>query len=270
MAHTIFITGASTGIGKATSIYFAERGWNVAATMRSIDKGTDLKKYPRIKLFTLDVINEASIKEAIDGTIAAFGGIDVVFNNAGYALVGAFEAMTPEQVKKQFETNVFGVMNVTRAVLPYFRKKNVGTIITNTSMGGLLTFPLYSVYHSTKWALEGFMESLHYELRQFNIRIKTIEPGLIKTEFENSLHLVTDDAYQKYVPIAHQNMLDAYRTASPAHVVAKKVFKAARDKSFKLRYTVGRGAFLSLLLRRLVPNSWFFAGVRRTVERGIQ
>jgi NAD(P)-dependent dehydrogenase (short-subunit alcohol dehydrogenase family) len=270
MTKTIFITGASTGIGKATALYFAEKGWNVAATMRSLDKAADLKKYPSIKLFVLDVTDEAGIKRTIDDAITVFGGIDVVFNNAGYALVGAFEAMSPEQIKKQFDTNVIGVMSVTRAILPYFRKKGGGTIITNTSMGGLITFPLYSVYHSTKWALEGFMESLHYELRQFNIRVKTIEPGLIKTEFENSLQLVTADAYQNYVPIAHQNMLDAYRRASSAHGVAKKVFRAALDTSFRLRYPSGRGALLAVFLKKILPNSWFFAGVRRTVERGIQ
>lgn len=120
---TILITGASSGIGKATVIYFQQQGWNVAATMRTPEKETELNKLPQVKLFRLDVMDENSIREAIDGTIAAFGGIDVVVNNAGYGAVGIFEAATPEQIRRQFETNVFGVMNVTRAILPHFRAK---------------------------------------------------------------------------------------------------------------------------------------------------
>ena len=270
MAKTIFITGSSTGIGKLTSIYFAEKGWNVSATMRTPEKGTELQKYKNIRIFKLDVMDEESIKLAIAETIQIFGGIDVVFNNAGYALVGAFEAMTQEQIKKQFDTNVFGVMNVTRAILPYFREKKNGTIITTSSMGGLITFPLYSSYHGTKWAIEGFMESLHYELKPFNIKIKNIEPGAIKTDFENAIEFVTSDVYKSYVPKVHQNMLDSYKNAPTAEVVAQKVFQAANDSSFRLRYPVGGQSPLLLLLRRILPNSWFFAIVRTVVEKGIK
>ena len=129
MKKTILITGASTGIGKLTAQYFAEQGWNIAATMRTVAKGADLLKFPNLKVYRLDVMEEESINLAINEAIADFGGIDVVFNNAGFALVGAFEAMSQEQIKKQFETNVFGVMNVTKAILPYFRGKKNGTII---------------------------------------------------------------------------------------------------------------------------------------------
>jgi len=270
MTKTIFITGASTGIGKLTSIYFAEKGWNVAATMRSPEKGKDLEKFKNIKILKLDVMDEDSIKHAIAKAINFFGSIDVVFNNAGYALVGAFEAMSHEQIKKQFDTNVFGVMNVTRAILPYFREKKNGTIITTSSMGGLITFPLYSSYHGTKWAIEGFMESLHYELKPFNIKIKNIEPGAIKTDFENAIEFVTNDVYKNYVPIAHQNMLDSYKNAPTAEVVAQKVFQAANDNSFRLRYPVGGQSPVLLFLRRVLPNSWFFSIVRTVVEKGIK
>jgi len=270
MTKTIFITGASTGIGKLTSIYFAEKGWNVAATMRSPEKGKDLEKFKNIRILKLDVMDDESIKRAIAEAISFFGNIDVVFNNAGYALVGAFEAMSKEQIKKQFDTNVFGVMNVTRAILPYFREKKNGTIITTSSMGGLITFPLYSSYHGTKWAIEGFMESLHYELKPFNIKIKNIEPGAIKTDFENAIEFVTNDVYKNYVPIAHQNMLDSYKNAPTAEVVAQKVFQAANDNSFRLRYPVGGQSPVLLFLRRVLPNSWFFSIVRTVVEKGIK
>ena len=270
MKKTILITGASTGIGKLTAQYFAEQGWNVAATMRTVAKGADLLKFPNLKVYRLDVMEEESINLAINEAIADFGGIDVVFNNAGFALVGAFEAMSQEQIRKQFETNVFGVMNVTKAILPYFRGKKNGTIITTSSMGGLITFPLYSAYHGTKWAIEGFMESLQYELRSFNIKIKNVEPGAIKTDFENSIEFVTNDNYKDYVPKVHQNMLDTYKSAPTGEVVAKKVFQAANDTSFRLRYPVGNQSPILLLLRRILPNSWFFAIVRSVTEKGVK
>lgn len=270
MSKTILITGASTGIGKLTAIYFAKQGWNVAATMRNPEKGKDLLVHQNIKLFALDVMDETSIQEAFDGTLKSFGGIDVLFNNAGYALVGAFEAMSQDQLKKQFDTNVYGVMNTTRAILPYFRKKKGGMIINTTSMGGLITFPLYSVYHATKWALEGFMESLQYELRPFNIKVKNIEPGAIKTEFEHAQQFVSDVNYEGYTSVAFKNMVDQYKNAPNAEVVAKKVWQAANDRSNRLRYPVGGGGPLLLFLRWLLPLSLFSAIVRSQIEKGIK
>jgi NADP-dependent 3-hydroxy acid dehydrogenase YdfG len=267
---TILITGASTGIGKDTAIYFAQKGWNVAATMRNIAKGEQLQNYSNIRLFTLDVMDEASIAKAISETINTFGEIDVLFNNAGYALVGAFEAMSNQQIKKQFDTNVFGVMNVTRGMLPHFRAKKKGMIINTTSMGGLITFPLYSVYHSTKWAVEGLMESMQYELKQFNIQIKNIEPGAIKTEFENAIDFVSAPAYDAYAHKAHQNMLDTYKTAPTGDVVAKKVWQAANDSSYRLRYAVGGSGPALLVLRKFLPLAWFTALVRSQTEKGIK
>ncbi|TCN59537.1 SDR family oxidoreductase [Flavobacterium circumlabens] len=270
MSKTILITGASTGIGKLTAIYFSQKGWNVSATMRTIEKGQDLLKYPNLKIFRLDVTDDNSIRQAIDSTILAFGQIDVLFNNAGYALVGAFEAMGQEQIKKQFDTNVFGVMNVTKAILPHFRGNKKGTIINTTSMGGLITFPLYSVYHSTKWALEGFTESLQFELKPFNIRMKNIEPGAIRTEFENAIDYFSTSEYDNYTSRAHQNMLDNYKTAPTAEIVAKKVWHAANDTSYRLRYAVGGQGPLLLFMRWLLPLSWFTKIVTSAVEKGIK
>jgi NAD(P)-dependent dehydrogenase (short-subunit alcohol dehydrogenase family) len=267
MKKTILITGSSTGIGKVTALYFANKGWNVAASMRNPSKAGNEFNQPNIKIIQIDVLNEQQIKAGIAECIDVFGGIDVVFNNAGYALVGAFEAMTDEQIRKQFDTNVFGVMNVTRAILPYFRGKNEGVIINTSSMGGLITFPLYSVYHATKWALEGFMESLQFELKGKNIRIKNIEPGAIKTDFENSLNFVSNDDYKDYAPRVHQNMLDTYKTAPGADVVAKRVFEAAIDSGFSLRYPVGGFAPVLLFLRRLLPGSWFRRIVSMSTEK---
>jgi NADP-dependent 3-hydroxy acid dehydrogenase YdfG len=267
---TILITGSSTGIGRLTAIKFAKQGWNVIATMRTPEKEQEMHSFKNIHLKALDVNNQIMIESVIEETIKEFGKIDVLFNNAGYALVGAFEAMTNEDIKKQFDTNVFGVMSMTKAILPHFREKNGGMIINKTSMGGLITFPLYSVYHSTKWALEGFMESLQFEVKQFNIKIKNIEPGAIKTEFENALNFVEAVPYKKYTDIAHKNMLDAYLKAPKADVVAEKVYKAANDNNYRLRYPVGGSGPLLLVLRKILPLNWFTGMVKSQVEKGFK
>lgn len=199
MAKTILITGASSGIGKAIAVHFADKGWNVAATMRHPENETDLAGRSGVKLYRLDVTDNNSIRQSMADTIQDFNRIDVVVNNAGYGAIGIFEKATKEQIQRQFDINVFGVMNVTRFILSHFRKQRNGVIINITSMGGLITFPIYSVYHATKWAVEGFSESLQYELRPFNIKVKLVEPGAIKTDFySRSQELFANDAFQDY------------------------------------------------------------------------
>jgi NAD(P)-dependent dehydrogenase (short-subunit alcohol dehydrogenase family) len=278
MKKTVLITGTSSGIGRATVKYFAQQGWNVAATMRSPQKETSrgddsLGTLPNVKLFRLDVLDTDSIRQAIADARTAFGGIDAIINNAGYGAVGPFEAATPEQVQRQFDTNVFGVMNVIREILPYFREKRSGIILTVTSMGGLITFPIYSIYHGTKWAIEGFTESLSFELRPFNIRIKNIEPGAIKTDFyDRSQDVLTQPgltAYDDYVRVAMANSQQAGADAPGPEVVAKTLFKAATDPSDRLRYVSGSiqtGALL--FMRRLLPLKWFHGIVKSVVEKG--
>ena len=175
MTQTIFITGASTGLGRAAAKLFAAKGWKVIATMRDPSK-SDLGTTPNVTLLPLDVVNPAQIKETAAKALA-LGPVDVVFNNAGYGLAGAFEGATDEQLQTQLNTNLLGVMRVTQAFLPALRAQKSGTILTTTSIGGLVTFPFNSVYHATKWALEGWSESLAYELAPFGIRVKTLAPG---------------------------------------------------------------------------------------------
>src|SRR5215203_1194611 len=183
MNKVILITGASSGIGKETAKLFQVKNWRVAATMREPEKAEEIQRIADVETFRLDVTDTDSIKRAITDVLEKFGRIDAVLNNAGYAVVGAFEAATPEQIERQYQTNVFGLMNVTREILPYFRQEKRGIIVNVASVGGRMTFPLYSIYNSTKWAVEGFSEALQYEVEQFNIRIKIIEPGPIKTDF---------------------------------------------------------------------------------------
>jgi NAD(P)-dependent dehydrogenase (short-subunit alcohol dehydrogenase family) len=237
---TIFITGASTGLGRATAKLFQTQGWKVIATMRNPDKETGLAGLSNVTLLPLDVTNPQQITETVNAALA-LGDIDVVFNNAGYGLVGALEATSDEQLVKQIDTNLLGVVRVTQAFIPYFREKRSGLFITTTSMGGLLTFPLNSVYHATKWALEGWSESMSYELGLFNIGIKTVAPGGIATDFAGrSLDPVSHPAYEEALQKVYA--LFDEKTFSTAELIADVVYEAATDGKDQVRYVAGQDA----------------------------
>lgn len=261
MSKTIFITGASSGIGKSTAIYFANKGWNVAATMRNPDNEAQLSNYANIKCYTLDVLKEETIRDVFEMALKDFGQIEVLVNNAGYAALGPFEAATKDQIVKQFDTNVIGLMCVCQQFIPYFRKQKSGTIINIASVGGRLTFPLYILYHGTKWAVEGFSESLSFELQPFNIKVKLIEPGAIRTDFyDRSPDTLKKDGlivYDAYTDKVSANYLKAADAAPGPILVAKTIWKAANSDNFRLRYAVGSGAPFLLFLRRVLPDAWF-------------
>ncbi len=273
MSKTILITGASTGIGKETAQLFLRHGWNVAATMRAPEAAAgDSKEWPareNLLLARLDVTLADSIRRAIDDTLGRFGSIEAVVNNAGYGLVGPFEASAPEQIERQVRTNLIGVMNVVREILPHFRKQGGGVIANVSSVGGRLTFPLYSAYHATKWGLEGFSEGLQFELRPHNIRVKIIEPGPIKTDFYlRSMDVMFKPgltAYDDFVRRATPNLQKAGETAPGPDVVARVIYRAVTDGSWKLRYPANGALFLAL--RRIFPESLFRAIVARAVVR---
>ncbi len=267
MNKVILITGASSGIGKETAKLFQAKNWKVAATMRTPEKSEDLQKIADVETFRLDVTDIDSIKSAINETLEKFGRIDAVVNNAGYGLVGAFEAATQEEIERQFQTNVFGVMNVCREILPYFREQKRGIIVNVASMGGRITFPFYSLYHATKWAVEGFSESLQYELEQFNIRVKIIEPGPIKTDFYDRSQNVTRKegltAYDYMLDKAMPNMQKAGADAPDGSVVAETIYEAVTDDSKKMRYGVNTKGILTA--RKFLPDSLFFKLVKGAI-----
>jgi NAD(P)-dependent dehydrogenase (short-subunit alcohol dehydrogenase family) len=217
----------------------------------------------------LDVLDSDSIRTAIETACERFGKIDAVVNNAGYGMVGPFEASTPEQVERQIGTNVIGLMNVTRQIIPHFREQQSGTIINVSSMGGRVTFPFYSVYHATKWAVEGFSESLSYELAPFGIRVKIIEPGAIKTDFyDRSMDLVEKPgltAYDEMLSKAMPVMQKAGATAPDPEIVAKTIYRAATDGSATLRYPVN--ASMLLWARKLLGTRLFMGMVRGQVMK---
>lgn len=264
---TVLITGSSSGIGRAAAFRFETAGWNVAATMRSPKKDAAFPKSERTILPRLDVTDSVSIRTAIDETIRKFGSIDVIVNNAGYGLVGPFECSEPAQIERQFATNVFGLMNVVREILPHFRDRKAGIIINVASMGGRITFPLYSLYHATKWAVEGFSESLQYEVEPFGIRVKIIEPGPIKTDFyDRSMEIMKKDgltAYDSFVAKAMPNMQKAGETAPGPDAVGEVIFRAANDGSSTVRYTANSAGILTA--RKLLPDSAFFGIVKSAV-----
>ncbi len=270
MPKTVLITGASTGIGRETAKYFQENGWNVAATMRSPDKETELTTLQNVICLKLDVTDERSIALALETTIDKFGAIDVIVNNAGYSLTGVFEAATTEQLQHQYDVNVFGVMNVVRAILPYFREKKSGTIINVSSVGGKITFPLYSMYQSTKWAVSGFSEALQFELRPLNIKVKIIEPGAVVTDFYNrsmvhtNLDGLTD--YNEYVQKIHAVNDKFVSKGNQPIKTAKIIFKAAISNNWKLYYKSGIDAKVVLTLRKYLPVSWFNSAIRKTYK----
>lgn len=247
MKKTIVITGASTGIGRSTALYFAEKGWNVAATMRTPEKETELQATQNIKVYPLDVTDQTSITAAYEAITADYDKIDALLNNAGYALYGAFEISTSDQIRKEFDVNVFGLMDVTKTFLPKFREQKDGVIMNVSSMGGKITFPLISTYHSTKFAVEGFSEVLAYELEALGIKVKLIEPGNIATDFGGrSMKFATSEEVTDYNPYV-ENMMAMMQSAGPdmysqPEMVAEVIYTAATDGTDQMRYIAGEDA----------------------------
>ncbi|TDW49927.1 NADP-dependent 3-hydroxy acid dehydrogenase YdfG [Flavobacterium sp. 270] len=239
---TIFITGASSGLGKATAKLFQAKGWNVIATMRNPEKETELSTLENVTLLPLDVTNFEQIQSTVKKALE-LSDIDIVYNNAGYGLIGPLESLSDTQITKQLDTNLLGVIRVTNAFIPYFRERKSGLFISTTSIGGLLAFPLGSVYHATKWGLEGWSESMAYELNPFGINIKTVSPGGIKTEFiHGSLDTRTKPEYEAMTNNMFAGVDAMLQMASTPEQIAEVVYEAATDGKTQLRYVAGEDA----------------------------
>ena len=274
------VTGSSSGIGFETSLLLAKNGFFTYATMRNLDKSNkiiDLKLKEKLPLevLELDVTDDKSVKEAIEKIANEQGTVDVLVNNAGYALVGPLEELSIQEFKEQFETNVFGAIRVTQAVLPIMRKQRHGTIVNISSIAGRIGFPLTSAYVSSKFALEGLSESMAYEIDQFGTKVVLIEPGVIKTNFDHNLKLgkkvsTTNDRNSPYADITEKRIAGfkpRFENGIPAIEVAKVILKAITSKNVpsESRYLVGNDALKLMEIRKNRSDREF----RRLVMEGV-
>ncbi len=266
MKKTIFITGASSGIGKETAKLFDAKGWNVIATMRNPEKETELTQLQNVLVTRLDVLDLQSIQNAVSEGIQKFGKIDVLLNNAGYGAYGPLESFSRERITRQFNTNVIGLLDVTKALLPHFRQNKSGVIINISSVGGKITFPLGSLYHGTKFAVEGISEALHYEVEQFGGKVKIVEPGIIATDFAGrSFDFSNDETlaeYQNTVAKLFAAIPAMSANASPASVVSEVIYEAATDGKNQIRYMAGEDAKVLLDSRKQLDDTTFIGGIK--------
>jgi NADP-dependent 3-hydroxy acid dehydrogenase YdfG len=260
-SNVVLITGCSTGIGRTTAEHLAQKGWNVYATARRPESIADLQQ-AGCKTLALDVTDEASMQAAVRAVEEAEGAVDVLVNNAGYSQSGAVEEVPMEQVRRQFETNVFGLLRMCQLVLPGMRRQGSGKIVNISSMGGRLVFPGGGIYHGTKFAVEAVSDAMRWETRGFGVDVILIEPGLIKTEFgETAAHSVSDATpaegpYAEFNKMVAAATVGAYegRAATGPDTVAKRIEKAISRKRSGSRYPITIGARFLLVLRRLMPD----------------
>lgn len=241
---TIFITGTSTGLGRAAVELFAARGWQVIATMRHPERETELGELPGVTLKALDVVDPEAIARVVRETLAE-GPVDVVFNNVGYGLTGPFEAATDEQIVQNITTNLLGVMRVTKEFIPSFRARGTGVILTTTSIGGRMTMPFDSVHHAAKFGAEGWSEGLSYELKPFGIRVKTLAPGGIRTHVGGcSLDQTSQSEFDEAVLKASSRFRDPGRDSTPssARQIAEVAYEAVTDGTDRMTYVTGADA----------------------------
>jgi NAD(P)-dependent dehydrogenase (short-subunit alcohol dehydrogenase family) len=259
---TIFITGSSSGIGKAAAKLFHARGWHVIVTMRNPEKEAELNKLENVTILPLDVTDNSQIKSTVEKAFS-LGSIDIVVNNAGHGLFGPVEAVTEQQIQQQINTNLLGPLYIMQAFIPHFREQGKGLFINTTSMAGLTGFPLSSVYNATKWALEGLSECLAIELSMFGIGVKTVSPDATKTNLFRSADVVSQPLYDGAI----QKMLGGIAASIPPEEIAEVIYGAATDNKDQLRYPAG-GAAQQIYARRLEigpeasrqeTTSWFLS-----------
>ncbi|BEP12202.1 oxidoreductase [Acidothermaceae bacterium B102] len=267
MSKTILITGSSSGIGKATAKLFHNNNWNVVATMRSPEQESELTSLDDVLVTRLDVQDPDSITAAVAQGLERFGRIDALVNNAGYGAYGLLEATPVEKIRRQFDVNVVGLLSTTKAVLPHFRANGGGTIVNISSIGGKMTFPLGTLYHGSKFAVEGLSEALHYELASIGVRVRIVEPGIVSTDFAGrSFDFTNDEGLTEYQPFvgaffAAQGQLSV--AADDPIVVAETIYQAATDETDRLRYTAGPYAAELLAARAAADDAAFIAGIKQ-------
>ena len=266
---SVLVTGSSSGFGAGICLSLAERGYTVYASMRNLAKQTDLlaaaqQRNLPLRILPLDVTDKESIRSAMDTIVTETGGLYGIVNNAGFFLRGFFEDMLDEEIRHIFDVNVFGVMDVTRAALPYMRAGGCGRVIVISSVAGKITAPAGSIYGASRFAQEGFAESLRQELEPLGIYVSLIEPGITNTEtwtIDKTASARANDPASPYLPWFRSSEQLFYRTmnSSPIRVqhVAEVVHRALSAPRPRLRYMVGWRAKLVVALRRYIPGEIF-------------
>jgi NAD(P)-dependent dehydrogenase (short-subunit alcohol dehydrogenase family) len=263
------VTGSSSGIGYATSLLLAKNRFHTYATMRNIEKSADIQQIANkerlpLQVIQLDVNDDASIRNSIEKVRSENERIDVLVNNAGYGLIGAFEDLSAEEIKSQFETNFFGVIRLTQQVLPIMRKQKSGTIVNVSSGAGRIGFPGMSAYVSSKFALEGLSESMSYELEQFGITVVIIEPGVIRTNFKKnsvmskkSLDNSSISPYSSIIQKMDASISSIVEHATPPEEVAKAILHAVISNNPELRYLVGNDIIMMAETKKSMSDEDF-------------
>ncbi len=272
------VTGSSSGIGLATSLALARNGYLTYATMRNLAKRDSIqsiaeKQHLPIRTVQLDVTDENSVKNAIQSILSESGRIDLLVNNAGYGLTGAFEDIGIDEIKALYETNLFGVIRVTQAVLPTMRKQGSGRIINISSGAGRIGYPGGSAYVSSKFALEGLSESMAYEIEQFGIRTVLVEPGFVRTNFGENIVIAkkAQDPNSPYSQMMMQMKSSSYRrrmieNASDADLVASVIVEAATAKEPNLRYLAGKDVQQMVAAKKNMSDEEFQKMIRQGVR----
>ena len=263
------VTGSSSGIGYATSLLLARNRFHTYATMRNTEKSADIQEIANkeklpLQVIQLDVNDDASIRNSIKRVERENERIDVLVNNAGYGLVGAFEDLSVEEIKSQFETNFFGVIRLTQQVLPIMRKQKSGTIVNVSSGAGRIGFPGMSAYVSSKFALEGLSESMSYELEPFGIKVVIIEPGLIRTNFKKnsvmskkSLDNSSISPYSSIIQKIDSSISSIIEHATPPEEVANAILHAITSNNPELRYLVGNDMIMMAETKKSMSDEDF-------------
>lgn len=269
MAKTVLITGASSGFGKVIAQKFLDEGWNVAATMRKPD-ATLYPQSDRLKLIQLDVTDQSSVERAIASALEAFGAIDVLVNNAGIGVMSAVEFTPDSIVRDVFETNLFGMMRMCRAIAAQMRAQGGGTILNMSSSMALTPMPFMSIYSATKWAIEGFSEALAYELAPFDIAVRVLQPGLAPTTRfgDNSVtgtQSLTPEPYGKIAQSYFSRLQENYPAAfTTEEEVAEDTFAAANQLNPQLRFQIGADTKFWHAKRRALEEGAFLDSIRAT------
>jgi short-subunit dehydrogenase len=273
-SKTVFITGATAGIGRTTALLLARLGHHVIASGRRQTELATLAAEARglagkLDVVALDVTEPASIAAAVDAVAKLTGerGLDVLINNAGFGVLGPTSEISDAEMRRQFDTNVFGLMNVTRAFLPGMRARRAGRIINISSMGGRITLPYFGVYNATKYAVESLSDALRYELRPFGIDVALIEPGVIRTNFEatavSGLGGFRATPYARALANYERMSRSADRFASEPIVVARAIARAVTARRPAARYVAPRVTSVALWLSALLPTSVWDWAMRR-------